>query len=270
MSLFKGSDRIAGQTTHTATPEDVSDKSVTFIDDGDTSTYSDCQEIIDEMTSGNILSNLFSSVKKVLQYLNDKLNSEIKSITNKFGSYYTSTQVDSKLSTKVNSTNSTLQWNVADGTETKYVQLRRAGSTPTYQLSAVVYDTEAGTTIFYPIVNESGIFLPKFAYETASSSSITTSATNSWTNMRSITLASGTWFVEGQVTISGAGKAITARLFNNTDHCRQSVYCVDTNLYTARVSKMIKLTTSTTIYLQTWTPTAMTVTGHELYATRMR
>lgn len=73
MSLFKGSDRIAGQTTHTVTPEDVFDKQVVFVDDGDTSAYSDCQDIIDEMTSGNVLSKLFASVKRGLQYLVDNL-----------------------------------------------------------------------------------------------------------------------------------------------------------------------------------------------------
>lgn len=271
MSLFKGLNRIAGQVTHTTTPEDVSDKQVVFTDDGSTSGYSDCQEIIDEMSSGNILSNLFAGVKRGLQYLNDKINSEIKSITNKFGSYYTSTQVDSKLSTKVNSTNSTLQWNLADGTETKYVQLRRAGSTPAYHLSAVVYDTEAETTVFNAIVNESGVFLPKFAYETASSSSITTSATNAWTNMRSIVLSAGTWFVEAQVDISGTTNAITGRLYaGSTEYGRQSVYCKDGNIYSARIGTMIKLNGNTTLYLQTWSTSSLTVNRTILTATRMR
>lgn len=190
---------------------------------------------------------------------------------------YLSSEVDNLLNKKANIEkatikNPTLHWYIGDRDAlADYAQLRQAGANETTALSLVYYNAEAATTSFLNLIDKDGIFLPDYAYRTAASTSITTAATNAWTNMRSIVLSAGTWFVEAQVDITGAANAITGRLYaGSTEYGRQSVYCKDGNIYSARIGAMIKLSGSTTLYLQTWSPSSLTVNRTILTATRMR
>lgn len=95
-------------------------------------------------------------------------------------------------------------------------------------------------------------------------SSLVSSATaSSWTNNRSLTLSTaGTYLIFFGGTITGAGKTVTFKLNGVTYDIRQSVYSVDTNTYSASGVNYVTISSSKTIYLQSWSPnlTALSTT----------
>lgn len=77
MSLFKGTKRIAGSTSHTISDDSISNYSVTFSDNS-ASTYNDLDDCISAMTTGSQLSKLISVIKAGLQ----KISSTFDQINN--------------------------------------------------------------------------------------------------------------------------------------------------------------------------------------------
>ncbi len=106
-----------------------------------------------------------------------------------------------------------------------------------------------------------------------SGSQLTTTVTNSWTNNASITIHEGTWIVEGEISYTGiAGKSLTVKmLYGSSEIGRQSVMSSDTNIYSAHLTSVITVSSSTTVYLQTWSSgiTALN-NGVKMKATRLK
>lgn len=72
MALYKGSTKIAGGVNFTLS-EDISNYSVTFVDDENIPSEN-ISEILNQMTTGNQISKLVSTIKKVLLIINTKIS----------------------------------------------------------------------------------------------------------------------------------------------------------------------------------------------------
>lgn len=99
MSLFKGSNRIAGNAKgYTISDDAISDYSVSFVDDSDNS-YTDINSCINAMTTGSQLSKLISVIKSGLSKMNNIINQ-------------INTTLDQCIKTKSNATLSSLKFKI--------------------------------------------------------------------------------------------------------------------------------------------------------------
>ena len=99
----------------------------------------------------------------------------------------------------------------------------------------------------------------------------TNTATNSWTDNASITLAPGKYILFGTTTIAGQGKVVTIRILSGTTSMtRQSVYAADNNQYTAHVNEFVNLTTETVVKLQSWSSNATELINTNFKAVRIK
>lgn len=100
-------------------------------------------------------------------------------------------------------------------------------------------------------------------YEGSIANNVTLTA-NAWNTVVSNTFPAGSWIITGYVTIptgtQGAGITITMSSIGSS-FARQSVYAHGGASYSANVTGYIKLTENTTVTLQVWSASAITVTG---------
>lgn len=169
-------------------------------------------------------------------------------------------------------TSPTLIWRLGDTTGDNYntVQLRESGSADGVMLSAVTYDIDGNKT-FNTLVDKDGTFLPNLGIR-KTGSQISTAVTSAWTNNASISLSSGIWIVEGEVSYTGiVSKGLTVKmLYGNIEVGRQSVMSPDTSTYTAHLTSVITIGATTTVYIQTCSTGITILSNAKMTATRLR
>lgn len=100
---------------------------------------------------------------------------------------------------------------------------------------------------------------------------LSTTVTNRWTDMASLTLSPGTYIIEGVLDISSKGSGVTAKLASGSDeYGRQSVYAPDTNIYSLHLSIVVVVSATKTFTIQSWCANTFSANKISLFATQLR
>ena len=99
-------------------------------------------------------------------------------------------------------------------------------------------------------------------------------AAKAWINNAGIVLSPGKYIINVALTTSGgqAGKMFTIRLASDTvsDYGpRQSVYCLQGDMYSANLSWVLSFNDTTTLYLQSWANDTINYTATRIQAIRI-
>ena len=84
MSLYKGCKKVAGNITNNTLKNDLADYTVSFDDQANIDDITSFDAIQGQLTSSSLISTLFSTIKKCLNYL----NTELLSLKNDLSKYY--------------------------------------------------------------------------------------------------------------------------------------------------------------------------------------
>ncbi len=132
-----------------------------------------------------------------------------------------------------------------------------------------VYGQLLSVYVSSQITSQAPTVVKTFLGKITTSASVSTATAASWTNNRRLTLSAGTYLILFGGTITGTGKAVTFKLSGVTYDIRQSVYCADNNTYSASGVNYIVVSSSATVYLQSWSPNLTALSSTYLIAMRI-